>query len=128
MSNENSLVNRIVWTDTPVADLTRAIDFYSAVLGIPVHREKFNDFEFAVLDHQNGSGGCLVVEPDNIAANVGILVYFNVSGRIRDAVAQVEKKGGSIIEDVHPIGPHGFRALVKDSEGNTIALHSPSDA
>jgi predicted enzyme related to lactoylglutathione lyase len=29
---------------------------------------------------------------------------------------------------VHAIGPHGFRAVLLDSEGNRIALHSSSDA
>jgi predicted enzyme related to lactoylglutathione lyase len=28
---------------------------------------------------------------------------------------------------MHPIGSHGFRAIVKDSEGNRIALHSSVD-
>jgi uncharacterized protein len=36
--------------------------------------------------------------------------------------------GGSVIQDTHPIGPHGFRAVVLDSEGNRIALHSETDA
>jgi predicted enzyme related to lactoylglutathione lyase len=29
---------------------------------------------------------------------------------------------------VRSIGPHGFRAVVLDSEGNRIALHSTVDA
>ena len=29
---------------------------------------------------------------------------------------------------IHPIGPHGFRAIILDSEGNRIALHSEVDA
>jgi len=28
---------------------------------------------------------------------------------------------------IESIGPHGFRAIVMDSEGNRIALHSGSD-
>jgi hypothetical protein len=28
------------------------------------------------------------------------------------------------LEPKHSIGPHGFRAIVLDSEGNRIALHS----
>lgn len=33
-----------------------------------------------------------------------------------------------IIDDVHPIEPHGFRAILRDSEGNRVALHSEVDA
>ncbi|HEV3149059.1 MAG TPA: hypothetical protein VGZ24_10465 [Chthoniobacterales bacterium] len=32
--------------------------------------------------------------------------------------------GGKVLQDKHQIGPHGFRAIVVDSEGNRIALHS----
>jgi predicted enzyme related to lactoylglutathione lyase len=54
-------------------------------------------------------------------------VYFNANGRIKDAVDQAEKNGGKVIEPVHSIGPHGYRAILLDSEGNRIALHSVTD-
>ncbi|SVD94687.1 uncharacterized protein METZ01_LOCUS447541 [marine metagenome] len=31
-------------------------------------------------------------------------------------------------EGIHSIGPHGFRAVALDSEGNRVALHSNTDA
>jgi len=40
------------------------------------------------------------------------------------AIAAVEPNGGKIVEPRHQIGPYGFRAVVIDSEGNRIALHS----
>ena len=55
-------------------------------------------------------------------------ILANVNGRIRDAVIQVEKHGGKIVEPISSIAPHGFRAIVIDSEGNRIALHSEMDA
>lgn len=128
MSDLNSMHNRVVWFDIPVADLDRSARFYAAVLGIGVQREKFGDFDFCVLDHEEGNGGCLVVQPEQVTATGGVLVYLNVNGRIRDAVAQVGRHGGKVIEPIHPIGPHGFRALVIDSEGNRLALHSTSDS
>lgn len=128
MSDFNSKHNRAVWIDIPVADLDRASKFYAAVLGIQVHQEAFEGFSFAVLDHQDGNGGCLVPRESEIASDRGILVYLNVDQRIQDAVAQVEKQGGQIVQPIHSIGPHGFRAIVIDSEGNRIALHSNTDA
>jgi predicted enzyme related to lactoylglutathione lyase len=127
VSDFNSKHNRLVWFDIPVADLDRSRAFYQAVLGIAVHREKFGDYEFCVLDHQDGNGGCLVKAPGHVTASGGVLCYLNVDGRIRDAVAHVGALGGKVVEPVHAIGPHGFRALVLDSEGNRIALHSTSD-
>lgn len=126
MSDLNTKHNRVVWFDLPVADLDRSIVFYSAVLAIKVHRERFEGFEFAVLDHDQGNGGCLVPNTGEVA-DTGVLIYLNVDGRIRDAVAKVPTLGGKVKQDVHPIGPHGFRAIISDSEGNCVALHSQSD-
>ena len=44
------------------------------------------------------------------------------------ALQQTEGYGGRVLQRAHPIGPHGWRALVLDSEGNRIALHSTVDA
>ena len=128
MSDFNSQKNRAVWIDIPVADLERASAFYAAVLGVKVHQEEFGDTPFGVLDHQDGNGGCLVVNATEVSSNQGILVYMNVDRRIRAAVAEVTNHGGRVLQDVHAIGPHGYRAIVLDSEGNRIALHSNSDS
>jgi predicted enzyme related to lactoylglutathione lyase len=128
MSNFNSKNNRAVWFDIPVNDLDGAQEFYAAVLGIGVHKEAFGDFNICVLDHQDGNGGCLVpAHPGEITATGGLLLYLIVDGRIKDAVAQVQKLGGRVTEPIHSIGLHGFRAVVLDSEGNRVALHSNSD-
>ena len=128
MTTFNSQHNRAVWFDIPVADLDRAAAFYRAVLGVDVQKQKFDDFEFCFIAHDEGNGGCLLPGADEISSTGGILVYLNVDGRIRDAIAQVEKRGGTVKEPIHSIGPHGFRAVVLDSEGNRVALHSNADA
>ena len=127
MTTFNRDKNVGVWFDIPVADLDRAASFYRHVLSNNVSIESFENFRFAVLEHQDGNGGCLVERPDEVTSNQGILLYLNVHGRIREAVAKVTDNGGEIINDVHPIGPHGFRAIIRDSEGNRLALHSESD-
>lgn len=123
----NSQHNRAVWFDIPVADLDRAAQFYRAILGVGVDKESYGDVSFCVIEHHDGNGGCLVLNKAEIAAG-GVLIYLNANGRIRDAVGKVVPNGGSIVQDTHSIGPHGFRAVVLDSEGNRIALHSETDA
>lgn len=127
MSDFNSQNNRAVWFDIPVAELDRAAAFYAAVLGVRVDKAEFDGYSFCVIEHTDGNGGCLVKSPDEVSA-VGVMIYLNVNGRIRDAVAKVRSHGGGLVEDVHSIGPHGFRAIVLDSEGNRVALHSQTDA
>ena len=126
MSNFNSQNNRAVWFDIPVAELDRAAAFYAAVLGVRVEKTEFDGYSLCVIEHKDGNGGCLIKSPDEVSA-VGVMIYLNVNGRLRDAVAQVRSHGGGVVEDVHSIGPHGFRAIVLDSEGNRIALHSDTD-
>jgi predicted enzyme related to lactoylglutathione lyase len=126
MSNSKP-ADRVVWCDIPVADLERANAFYRGVLAVKVEVTAFEGMSFAILEHDNGTGGCLIPQAGYAGCADGPLVYLNVAGRIRDAVAQVAKLGGKVARDVHAIGPHGFCAIVFDSEGNRVALHSNSD-
>ena len=127
MTDYNVLHNRAVWFDIPAKDLERAAAFYAAVLAIGVSKETFGGFSFCVLEHKEGNGGCLVPDEADITGG-GVLLYLNVNGRIRDAVAEVVPLGGTVIQPIHPIGEQGFRAIILDSEGNRVALHSMSDA
>jgi len=122
------MANQIVWFDMPVKDLDRAIGFYSAVLGMPVKKEQMPGMTFAVLPHENNDvAGCLTpgCEGDeNKPSQQGPLLYFNCQGRLDQAIAAVEPNKGKILKPKHSLGPYGFRAVVLDSEGNRIALHS----
>lgn len=124
MSDLNSRHNRAVWFDIPVADLERAAGFYRAVLGVGVTLDSVQGVAFGVIAHDQGNGGCLLVEPGSISDMAGIMVYLNADGRINDAVDQVIRHGGRVVQPVHSLGPHGCRAVIVDSEGNRLALHS----
>ncbi|HYE04051.1 MAG TPA: VOC family protein [Planctomycetota bacterium] len=116
--------NQVVWFDIPVTDLDRAIRFYTAVLGSPVTRHDFPGGALGVLAHGGDSvGGCLVM--GGKPGGDGPLIYLNASGRLDQAVAAVTEHGGTVLEPRRSIAPHGWRALVRDSEGNRVALHSP---
>ena len=119
-------INTICWVDIPVTNLDRAIRFYSAVLGVPVSKEVVGPGNYiGMLPHApHGVAGCLVIMTGHQPSPLGPLIYFSVEGRIDAAVNAVRTHGGSLVEDVHPIGTYGFRAIAIDSEGNRIALHS----
>ena len=122
------VTNTLVWFDMPVEELDRAMRFYSAVLGCAIPKQEFSGMAFAVLPHEEGAtSGCLVPNSertDNKPSAHGPLVYLNCQGRLEEAVVAVAPNGGKVLQPRHPIGPHGFRAVVLDSEGNRIALHS----
>lgn len=119
------MANAVVWVDIPVTDLERAIGFYSAVLGRPIKKEEFPGMAMGVLPHEgNEVAGCLFCREGERPADHGVLIYLNAQGRLDEAVAAVEANGGKVLQPRHAIGPYGFRAVVLDSEGNRVALHS----
>lgn len=114
----------ICWTDIPVIDLDRAIAFYSAVLESPVTKETEGGVEFGLLSHDENVSGCLTLTGDNQPSLNGPLIYLSVDDRLDAAIAAVSANGGQVLQGRHQIGPYGYRAVVVDSEGNRIALHS----
>ncbi len=119
------MANQVVWVDIPVLDLDRAIRFYSAVLGSPVQKQEYPGMSIALLpDADCDVSGCLFTKAGEQPSDRGVLVYLNAQGRLDEAIAGVEPNGGKIVQPKHQIGPHGFRAVIHDSEGNRIALHS----
>lgn len=119
------MANQVVWVDIPVLDFDRAVDFYSAVLGNPVQKQEYPGMSIGLLP---GGGddvtGCLFTKDEEKPCDRGPLIYLNVQGRLDDAIAAVVPNGGKVLQAKHPIGPHGFRAVILDSEGNRLALHS----
>jgi uncharacterized protein len=120
----------LCWTDIPVTNLDRAIKFYSAVLGKEVKKLSETGVEYGLLPHEEANAsGCLCVRSDsggvdNTPSANGPLIYLLVEGRLNEAVEQARKNGGRILRARQQIGEHGFRAVIIDSEGNRIALHS----
>ena len=120
------MANQIVWVDIPVHDLDRAIRFYSAVLGEEVTREEYGGTSMGVLPHKPGDvvGACLFKKEGEEPSAKGALLYLNAAGRLDQAIAAVEPHGGKVLQPKQAISPYGFRAVILDSEGNRLALHS----
>jgi uncharacterized protein len=119
------MANQIVWVDIPVVDLDRAIGFYSAVLGSPVKKQEFPGMAIGLLPGSDPDvSGCLASGESLRPSDIGPLIYLNVQGRLDEAIAAVEPSGGKIVQPRHQIGPYGYRAIILDSEGNRVALHS----
>jgi len=83
-----------------------------------------------LLPHQEqNASGCLCIRADsggvdNRPSANGPLIYLSVEGRLDKAVEAARANGGKVLRARQKIGEHGFRAVVIDSEGNRIALHS----
>ena len=106
-------------------NLDRAIKYYSALLGAEVKKQEFPGTIVGILPHNDSEvGGCLFASAQEKPADKGVMIYLNANGRLDQAITAVEANGGKVLQAKHPIGPYGHRAIVLDSEGNRVALHS----
>ena len=122
--------NIVGWFEIPVNDMERAMAFYEKVLDLKLDRNQMGPLDMAWFPYAPeglGSGGSLVYFPDGYkTSGDGVLVYFTAhSGDLANELSRVEDVGGKILQDKTQISPeHGFMAVIIDSEGNRVALHS----
>ena len=81
-----------------------------------------------MLSHETyGIYGHLFKKDGEEPGDHGPLIYLSVQGRLDQAIALVESNGGRVLQHHHDMGPYESRAVVQDSEGNRLALHSVGD-
>lgn len=118
--------NPVVWFEIHVENMARAKKFYETVFGVQLSRLENPNHEMWAFPSQQdsyGSGGSLIhIEGVRPGGN-SVMVYFHCEDCAVEAAKAMEA-GGKIMKDKFSIGPHGHIALVFDTEGNMIGLHS----
>ena len=117
------MTNALNWFEIFVADLDRATRFYEEVLSLSLRREDDGGMSIFPYEGPEGVGGALVQKP-GLAGRQGALIYLPAEGQLDACLGRVAGAGGSVITPRLGIGPHGFVAVVRDSEGNHVGLHS----
>ena len=115
----------IAWFAIPVTDRPRAREFYSTVLGIEMP------------DFPTPMGTCSVFPQVDTGVSGSLNDFMNVkpsqdSGvtiwlaaeNLQASLDKVEAAGGQILSGKESIGEFGFIAMIVDTEGNRIGLHS----
>lgn len=120
----------ISWFEIPATDLDRATKFYEAIFGvslIPMDLPNIKMRMFPVDDMLKGIGGAVVDSGGfhKPSATDGPLIYLNGNPDVQNILDKVEAAGGKIALPKTEISPeYGFMALILDTEGNRIGLHS----
>jgi uncharacterized protein len=120
------MTNSVNWFEIYVDDMSRAKAFYENVFGVKLSKLDNPDLEMlAFPSDQNsyGTSGALVRMPGFETGANSVLVYF----RCVDCAVEADKAvkfGGRIQKKKTAIGQYGHMALVFDTEGNMIGLHS----
>ncbi|MBK9441656.1 MAG: VOC family protein [Comamonadaceae bacterium] len=119
-------VNPVGWFEIYVQDMPRAKAFYEAVLAGELQNLESPGIEmwaFPMHDTEAGSSGALVKMDGCPSGGNSTLVYFSCADCAVEA-SRVASNGGQVFKEKFSIGPYGFIALVSDTEGNMIGLHS----
>ncbi len=126
--------NPVGWFEIYVSDMARARAFYESMLHIRMQPlpapESMEDGTFEMLmfpsdmEHQApGSGGTLCRMDGFKPSAGGTLIYFSCEDCGVEA-SRVTAAGGQVFREKFSIAPYGFIALIIDTEGNMVGLHS----
>jgi len=119
----------INWFEIPVVDFDRAKKFYETLFAYEMPENTMGPVRmgFFVYDFKNGGrGGAIVHYPDFYQPSEnGTLVYLNCEPDLQVVLDRVAGAGGTIISQKKEVAPNlGYWALIRDTEGNRVALHS----
>ncbi len=123
--------NPVVWFEIYVQNMPRAQAFYESVFQCKLEPLKSPEGEVQSAQMLSfpgdmstmGASGALVKMDGAPQGNGGTLVYFGC-GDCAVEQGRVEPAGGQVVKPKFAIGEYGFCALVTDTEGNLIGLHS----
>ncbi|MEQ9218820.1 MAG: VOC family protein [Cyclobacteriaceae bacterium] len=120
--------NLVNWLEIPVNDIKRAKTFYEQVFEIELMDLDIGDGTKMALfpNSQDKVGGALIENKSFYhPGEQGPLLYLNGNPNLQQYLDHVKKAGGEIIIQKRMITEeYGHMAVIKDTEGNRIALHS----
>ncbi|MCO4795322.1 MAG: VOC family protein [Bacteriovoracaceae bacterium] len=123
----------INWFEIPVTDIGRAQKFYETVLETKLEPTEMENCKMAIFPNHSELKegeplvhGALIQVEGSHPSDQGTTVYFNGGDDLTKYLNNVGPAGGTVITPKTSLGPHGFYAVFKDSEGNKAALHSPN--
>ncbi len=122
--------NAISWFEIPASDLDRATKFYETIFDVNLAVMDMPNIKmrmFPLEDMMTQVGGAIVDSGGfhKPSATDGPLIYLNGNPDLQKVLDKVEAAGGKIMMGKTEISPeYGYMAVIFDTEGNRIGLHS----
>jgi predicted enzyme related to lactoylglutathione lyase len=122
-------IKPVGWFEIYVQDMKRAKAFYEAVFSMKLEKLEGPDSSFEMwsfpgpMDDGNGASGALVKMNGGPSNGNGIIIYF-MSKDCTTEASKVSSNGGKVTKEKFALGKYGFSALITDTEGNVVGLHS----
>ena len=121
----SSVIN---WFDIPANDLKRAVNFYETALGIRLMQENMLGARMAIFPAKPGEAtGAIMAREGVTPGTTGPTIYLKAGNDLSVALSRVEAAGGKVVFQKTFIKEgFGYFAILIDSEGNSVGLHSPN--
>lgn len=126
-SKEENMKSYISMFEIPATNISRAINFYEALLDIHIEKMEVEGMQMGILPYADQLvTGVIIQEDGNKPSADGVTMYWNAGENLQVILDRVEKNGGQIIlpKTAHA-DESGYFAIFLDSEGNKMALNSP---
>lgn len=114
------------WVEIPVADMKRAIGFYSEILGAELQPMEIGAVGYALFPckDQYNCGALASGEYYTPSAD-GVVIYLNGGNDLNLILNKVNNAGGQVImEKTFLTNETGYIGMFMDSEGNKIGLQN----
>jgi uncharacterized protein len=115
------------WVEIPVADFDRAKQFYCIIYDYEMPVIDMGAVRMGILPHNRdlgGIGGAIVCGEGYVPSKAGAKVYLNGGKDLNTVLQRVMGAGGNIVIAKTEIGAMGHIAIIEDTEGNFVSLHS----
>lgn len=121
--------NAINWFEIPANEIERAIKFYETIFDFEMHELDIGDgLRMALFPAESGTvGGAIIQNKEwyKPSDSYGPLLYLNANPDLQQVLDRVEAAGGTVSIPKRMITEeNGYMAVIIDSEGNRVALHS----
>lgn len=128
MKPTNDMKSYISIVEIPATEISRAIDFYQAILDIKIEKMEFPEMQMGILPYEGQMVTGVIIKGKGYKPSAdGVTIYINGGGNLQVILDKVEKNGGKILipKTLHA-DESGYFAIFLDSEGNKLGLHSPN--
>ncbi|MCJ8292341.1 MAG: VOC family protein [Crocinitomicaceae bacterium] len=114
--------------EIPATDISRAVNFYQAILEVEIEKMEFPGIEMGLFPYQNQTVTGVIMKGEGYEPSAsGVTIYLNGGDNLQTILDKVEVNGGKIIiPKTHHADENGYFAIFHDSEGNKLGLHSPN--
>lgn len=126
----NEMKSHISLFEIPALDISRAVNFYQAILDINIEKMEMPEMgiEMGIFPYEEQIVTAVIMKSEDHKPSAdGVTIYLNGGDDLQSILDKVEQNDGKILvpKTAHA-DENGFFALFLDTEGNRLGLNSPN--